>query len=105
MVPTAANRFLEMMSAEFGASRHTLSAYRNDLARAQEEIGELGSAWLVLPAELLHGLTFAAMWAASVLFASRYPSAIASATRTTTSSSATRVTKPPGRALTGSSSG
>jgi integrase/recombinase XerD len=30
------DRFLEMMSAEFGASKHTLAAYRNDLERAAE---------------------------------------------------------------------
>jgi integrase/recombinase XerD len=33
------DRFLDMMSAEFGASRHTLHAYRNDLERAAEAIG------------------------------------------------------------------
>ena len=33
------DRFLEMMSAEFGASKHTLAAYRNDLERAAEALG------------------------------------------------------------------
>ena len=32
------DRFLDMMAAEAGASRHTLSAYRNDLDRAAESI-------------------------------------------------------------------
>ena len=32
------DRFLDMMAAEAGASRHTLSAYRNDLDRAAEAI-------------------------------------------------------------------
>ena len=32
------DRFLDMMAAEAGASRHTLSAYRNDLERAAESI-------------------------------------------------------------------
>ena len=34
-----AERFLEMMAAEAGASRHTLAAYRNDLERAAEAMG------------------------------------------------------------------
>jgi integrase/recombinase XerD len=38
------DRFLDMMAAEAGASRHTLAAYRNDLERAAESIGPLGSA-------------------------------------------------------------
>jgi integrase/recombinase XerD len=38
------DRFLDMMAAEFGASKHTLAAYRNDLERASEGIGSLGSA-------------------------------------------------------------
>jgi integrase/recombinase XerD len=38
------DRFLDMMAAEAGASRHTLSAYRNDLERAAECCGSLGSA-------------------------------------------------------------
>ena len=38
------DRFLDMMSAEAGASRHTLAAYRNDLERAAEAAGSLGSA-------------------------------------------------------------
>ena len=33
------DRFLDMMAAEAGASRHTLAAYRNDLERATEGIG------------------------------------------------------------------
>lgn len=33
------DRFLDMMSAEFGASRHTLQAYRSDLERTAESIG------------------------------------------------------------------
>ena len=33
------DRFLDMMAAEAGASRHTLSAYRNDLQRAAETLG------------------------------------------------------------------
>jgi integrase/recombinase XerD len=38
------DRFLDMMAAEAGSSRHTLSAYRNDLERAAESVGSLGSA-------------------------------------------------------------
>ena len=39
------DRFLDMLSAEAGASPNTLAAYRNDLARAAEDLsGELGSA-------------------------------------------------------------
>lgn len=34
------DRFLDMMAAEAGASRHTLAAYQNDLTRAAEDIGE-----------------------------------------------------------------
>ena len=33
------DRFLEMMAAEAGASRHTLAAYRNDLERSAEALG------------------------------------------------------------------
>jgi integrase/recombinase XerD len=33
------DRFLDMMAAEAGASRHTLSAYRSDLERAAESLG------------------------------------------------------------------
>jgi integrase/recombinase XerD len=33
------DRFLDMMAAEAGASRHTLAAYRNDLERAGEAMG------------------------------------------------------------------
>jgi integrase/recombinase XerD len=33
------DRFLDMMSAEFGASRHTLQAYRSDLERTAESLG------------------------------------------------------------------
>ena len=38
------DRFLDMLSAEAGASKHTLAAYRNDLERAAEAAGPLGSA-------------------------------------------------------------
>jgi integrase/recombinase XerD len=38
------DRFLDMMAAESGASRHTLAAYRNDLERAAESVGSLGGA-------------------------------------------------------------
>ena len=38
------DRFLDMMAAEAGSSRHTLAAYRNDLERAAESIGSLGGA-------------------------------------------------------------
>jgi integrase/recombinase XerD len=38
------DRFLDMMAAEAGSSRHTLDAYRNDLERAVESIGSLGTA-------------------------------------------------------------
>ena len=38
------DRFLDMMAAEAGASKHTLAAYRNDLGRASETLGSLGSA-------------------------------------------------------------
>jgi integrase/recombinase XerD len=38
------DRFLDMMAAESGASRHTLAAYRNDLERAVECLGSLGGA-------------------------------------------------------------
>ena len=38
------DRFLDMMAAEAGASRHTLAAYRNDLDRAAEVVGNLGTA-------------------------------------------------------------
>jgi integrase/recombinase XerD len=38
------DRFLDMMAAEAGSSRHTLAAYRNDLERAAEDLGSLGSA-------------------------------------------------------------
>src|SRR5690242_4612882 len=37
------DRFLDMMAAEAGASRHTLAAYRNDLDRAAEALGGLGA--------------------------------------------------------------
>ncbi|MFL6752524.1 MAG: tyrosine recombinase [Sphingomicrobium sp.] len=33
------DRFLDMMAAEAGASRHTLAAYRNDLERSAEDLG------------------------------------------------------------------
>jgi integrase/recombinase XerD len=38
------DRFLDMMAAEAGASKHTLTAYRNDLERGAEVLGSLGSA-------------------------------------------------------------
>jgi integrase/recombinase XerD len=38
------DRFLDMMAAEAGASKHTLAAYRNDLARAAEAVGPLETA-------------------------------------------------------------
>ena len=38
------DRFLDMMAAEAGASKHTLAAYRNDLDRAAEALGSLGCA-------------------------------------------------------------
>ena len=38
------DRFLDMMAAEAGASKHTLAAYRNDLRQAAEAIGPLGGA-------------------------------------------------------------
>ena len=37
------DRFLEMLSAEAGASKHTIAAYRNDLDRAAEVLGGLGA--------------------------------------------------------------
>ena len=54
------DRFLDMMAAEAGASRHTLAAYRNDLERARDavggslstasadDLGRLGAAWAEL---------------------------------------------------------
>ena len=54
------DRFLDMMAAEAGASRHTLAAYRNDLERAAEaladrsarrptdDLSRLGAAWAEL---------------------------------------------------------
>jgi integrase/recombinase XerD len=38
------DRFLDMMAAEAGSSRHTLAAYRNDLERTAEGVGSLGAA-------------------------------------------------------------
>ena len=38
------DRFLDMMAAEAGASRHTLAAYRNDLDRAAEVVRPLAGA-------------------------------------------------------------
>ena len=38
------DRFLDMLAAEAGASRHTLAAYRNDLERAAESVHSLGGA-------------------------------------------------------------
>ena len=38
------DRFLDMMAAEVGASRHTLAAYRSDLAAAAEVLGSVSGA-------------------------------------------------------------
>jgi integrase/recombinase XerD len=38
------DRFLDMMAAEAGASKHTLAAYRNDLDRAADAVSSLGTA-------------------------------------------------------------
>ena len=38
------DRFLDMLAAEAGASKHTLAAYRNDLGRAAETTESLGTA-------------------------------------------------------------
>jgi integrase/recombinase XerD len=38
------DRFLDMMAAEAGSSKHTLAAYRNDLERTAESIGNLAAA-------------------------------------------------------------
>lgn len=38
------DRFLDMMAAEAGASRHTLSAYRNDLERSADAVRSLATA-------------------------------------------------------------
>ena len=38
------DRFLDMMAAEAGSSRHTLAAYRSDLERTAESLGSLGNA-------------------------------------------------------------
>jgi len=38
------DRFLDMMAAEAGSSRHTLDAYRNDLERSAERLGSLALA-------------------------------------------------------------
>ncbi|HEY8591599.1 MAG TPA: tyrosine recombinase [Sphingomicrobium sp.] len=38
------DRFLDMMAAEAGASKHTLSAYRNDLERSAETLSSIGQA-------------------------------------------------------------
>ena len=38
------DRFLDMMAAEAGSSRHTLAAYLNDLERTAESVGSLGGA-------------------------------------------------------------
>ena len=38
------DRFLDMMAAEAGSSRHTLAAYLNDLERAAESLGSLAEA-------------------------------------------------------------
>ena len=41
---TLVDRFLDMMAAEAGSSRHTLMAYHNDLERAAESVSSLGEA-------------------------------------------------------------
>lgn len=38
------DRFLDMMAAEAGSSKHTLAAYRNDLERTAESLGSLARA-------------------------------------------------------------
>lgn len=38
------DRFLDMLAAEAGSSKHTLAAYRNDLERAAESVSTLGGA-------------------------------------------------------------
>jgi integrase/recombinase XerD len=38
------DRFLDMLAAEAGSSKHTLAAYRNDLQRAAESVSTLGGA-------------------------------------------------------------
>ena len=38
------DRFLDMLAAEAGASKHTLAAYRNDLERAAESLSSIASA-------------------------------------------------------------
>lgn len=38
------DRFLDMLAAEAGASKHTLAAYRNDLDRAADAVASLGTA-------------------------------------------------------------
>ncbi len=38
------DRFLDMMAAEAGSSKHTLAAYRNDLDRAAESLPSIGTA-------------------------------------------------------------
>ena len=38
------DRFLDMMAAEAGSSKHTLLAYRNDLERAAESLPSIGAA-------------------------------------------------------------
>ncbi len=38
------DRFLDMLAAEAGASKHTLAAYRNDLDRAADSVTSLGTA-------------------------------------------------------------
>ena len=38
------DRFLDMMAAEAGASRHTLAAYRSDLGHAAADLGSIADA-------------------------------------------------------------
>ena len=49
------DRFLDMMAAEAGASRHTLAAYRNDLERAADSLGGSLSDASVVDLERLGG--------------------------------------------------
>ena len=46
------DRFLDMLAAEAGASRHTLAAYRSDLAAAAEALGEIATATPIALASL-----------------------------------------------------
>jgi integrase/recombinase XerD len=62
---TLVDRFLEMMAAEAGASRNTLAAYRNDLAKAADDLGgSLGDA--AAPALARLGACWSALASATV---------------------------------------